>query len=153
MGHTLSSAPPAQIYYATNCTHSYLTQPDHEPKLHHIAIHKQKLRPPRLLTSLDILRISHRSRSAKGVLWFVVGQQHVFQAPQQEERVCAEAVKEYDPADPRATETDPVGQVGDEQRHDDVDELVAAVCDEVEELRGAADGEEEGAGSDDEDLE
>lgn len=130
---------------------SYFAQPNHKPKLHHIAVNKQKLRPPALL-GLRV-RVPRRSRSPIAVLRARIGQQHISQAPQQEERVGAEAVQEYDPADPRAAETNPCSQVGKEERDDDVHELVAAVCDEVEELRGAFDSEDVGANPDDGDLE
>jgi hypothetical protein len=83
----------------------------------------------------------------------LVRQQHISQAPEQEESVRAEEVKEDSPVDPVSADADESGEMREECGDDDMNELVSAVRDEIEQLRGAGDGEEECAGPEDQNLE
>lgn len=130
---------------------SYPCQPHHEAKLDDIAVDEQKLGPPVLLALGN--RVSRGGRASKVSLAGLVWEKDISQAAEEEEGVCAEAVEENDPGDECAAKAKPGSKVRQEQGHNDVDKLVAAVGNEVEELRRVVDGEQEGAGAYDEDLE
>lgn len=123
-------------------------QPNHEAKLDEIAVNEQELRPTIALAPRD--RVA--GGAAADALAALIRQQDVAQAPEEEEGVCAEAVEEDEPGDPLAADVEVGEQRRQQQRHDDADELVARVGDQVEQLRRRVDGQDEGAHLDGQDL-
>lgn len=127
----------------------YPGQPHHEAKLNNVTIHEQKLGPPVLLV---LGWVSAGGGASKVSLASLVGKQDISQAAKEEKGICIVAVEEDDPVDHCAAKAEPRGKVCQKQRDNNMDKLVAAVCDQIEELRGAANGEQKGSSAYDENL-
>lgn len=82
------------------------TQPHHKTKLNDVAVQEEKLCAPVLLTP-PARPYSARVATNTHSLTRLIGEQHILQASQQEERVGAVKVEEYDPTNPCTAETDP----------------------------------------------
>lgn len=127
----------------------YPGQPHHEAKLNNVTVDEQKLGPPVLLI---LGWVSAGGRASKVPLASLIGKQDISQAAKEEKGICTEAVEEDDPVDHCSAKAKPRGKMRQKQRDNNMDKLVATVCDQIEELRGTANGEQKGASAYNENL-
>lgn len=125
--HALSFPDQSKSRYALTA------QPHHESKLNDVAVNEEKLRASIALAFGDGVASGCVATNAHALI-ALIGQENISQTPKQKECVRAEAVEEDHPADPGATDANEGHEVREQQRDNDVDELVTAVRDKVQEL-------------------